>query len=99
MCVPPEQLIDTVLLFRIPHERLISLRFLAWHFLGIKIQSHTHDSVEDARAALGLYFLYKDFEKEGTLPMVLQKLYRVSFLKVLLWRIVLFYIYVTYSCE
>lgn len=57
---------------------MISLRFLAWHFLGVKIQSVTHDSIEDARAALQLYFYYLKLQEEGTVRENLEKLYRVG---------------------
>ncbi|KDQ12374.1 hypothetical protein BOTBODRAFT_134946 [Botryobasidium botryosum FD-172 SS1] len=75
--VPPEQVIDTVDLYYIKsRQRRISLRFLSWYILKENIQKDTHDSIEDARAALLLYQEYQRFEEEGKFDQVLEDMYK-----------------------
>lgn len=73
--VPKEQVFDTVELFHLPRQRYISLRFLAWYFLGLTIQSETHDSTEDANTALQLYKKYEELTAIGEFRNVLRQVY------------------------
>lgn len=75
--VPPEQVLDTVDLYFIKErQRRLSLRFLSWYVLKEPIQGVTHDSIEDARAALLLYQKYQEHESEGTFDELLEEIYR-----------------------
>ena len=58
LVVPKNQVVDTVTLFHMPKQRMISLKFLAWYLLGINIQEDSHDSIEDARWIITLIFMH-----------------------------------------
>ncbi|XP_022090828.1 PAB-dependent poly(A)-specific ribonuclease subunit PAN2-like [Acanthaster planci] len=75
LLVPHKQIIDTAALFNLPKQRILSLRFLAWFFLGMNIQSETHDSIEDARTALQLYRKYLELTEEEEWQKELKRLY------------------------
>lgn len=75
--VPPHQVIDTVVLFRVAKKRLLGLRFLTTTLLKGDIQSITHDSIEDADAAMRLYDLYKSICKDGSDPTLMKRFHRL----------------------
>ena len=74
--VPQEQILDTVLLYRLPGQRAVGLRFLMHCILSENVQEGTHDAVEDALAALKLYQKYLEFQDSGSTSSVLEDLYR-----------------------
>ncbi|CAJ0942875.1 unnamed protein product, partial [Mesorhabditis belari] len=78
--VPPNQILDTVHLFRdrAPQCRMLSLQFLAYHLLNEKIQQNIHDSVEDARIALQLYRKWEELNASGDLEKAIQQLYETG---------------------
>ena len=56
------------------------------HFSELKIQSTTHDSIEDARASLALYHEYLRMTREGVdIKELLSKMYQVG--KKLNWKV------------
>lgn len=76
LVVPPGQVVDTVELFRLPQQRNLSLRFLTARLIGEDIQTDSHNSIEDAQAALRLYEVYRSLVDEGTFESTLAALYQ-----------------------
>jgi PAB-dependent poly(A)-specific ribonuclease subunit 2 len=54
-------------------------------FLDIKIQSVTHDSIEDAKSALQLYQHYQKLEASGGVSTALKELYQAG--KRMQWKV------------
>jgi PAB-dependent poly(A)-specific ribonuclease subunit 2 len=73
--VPPERVVDTVELFKLPDQRRVSLRFLAWFVLGELIQEGSHDSIIDARTAMRLAERYSELSAAGGLDALLHRIY------------------------
>ena len=73
--VNPDQVIDTVDIYRMKGQRKISLRYLAWYVLGKDIQSESHDSIVDAHMALELYRKYLSLRERGQFQKYLKDLY------------------------
>jgi PAB-dependent poly(A)-specific ribonuclease subunit 2 len=70
------QVLDTVNLYTSEdHKRKLSLRFLSWFLLKKDIQTASHDSIEDARYALLLYKLWKDFKRDDRLSDVMDDIF------------------------
>jgi PAB-dependent poly(A)-specific ribonuclease subunit 2 len=72
--VPPSQVVDTMDLFYSGRGRRLSLRFLSAYLLGAAIQGGSHDSVEDAVAALRLYRAYRGLAEEGRVEGALREM-------------------------
>lgn len=82
--VSQNQIIDTVEIYRPNiHSRFLSLKFLCYYVLNIDIQDQTHDSIEDAQAALALYRYYLEYVEKESLEKFqkdkLNELYTIGF--------------------
>eukprot|EP01053_Blabericola_migrator_P001753 Blabericola_migrator_1__1752@NODE_1472_length_4491_cov_168_131555_g892_i1_p1_GENE_NODE_1472_length_4491_cov_168_131555_g892_i1NODE_1472_length_4491_cov_168_131555_g892_i1_p1_ORF_typecomplete_len1024_score174_49UCH_1/PF13423_6/3_7e22RNase_T/PF00929_24/4_8e11TnpV/PF14198_6/0_9TnpV/PF14198_6/32_NODE_1472_length_4491_cov_168_131555_g892_i14543072 len=82
--VSQSQIIDTVEIYRPSiSSRFLSLKFLCHHVLNIDIQGHTHDSIEDAQAALALYRYFISYVEKESLEKFqkerLNEIYTIGF--------------------
>jgi hypothetical protein len=77
---PADRVIDTVELFHLERQRKIALRFLASVLLGSDIQTHSHDSVEDALSALKLWKTCRALRDagDGVFARTLNKIYQIG---------------------
>lgn len=70
--VPKAQVIDTIELYLIKGSpRKLALSFLAYTVLNLNVQTGNHDSIEDSRAALGLYRKYQEYMDAGIFEQIL----------------------------
>lgn len=56
----------------------MSLRFLSVFVLGKNVQEGVHDSIEDALAALQLFYVYNVLKKAGRVEKTIQTMYKVG---------------------
>lgn len=75
LCVPGNQIIDTVEIYHKPAQRYISLRFLTNYVLKRDMQQDVHDSLEDALAAYELYLKSVELKEKGVFARLLDELY------------------------
>ncbi|CAI2347815.1 unnamed protein product [Caenorhabditis sp. 36 PRJEB53466] len=75
--VAEPQIMDTVFLFRMDSQRMLSLRILAQELLGDVIQQGTHDSVVDARYALRVYHKYLELKERQQLNSEIHRIYAI----------------------
>jgi PAB-dependent poly(A)-specific ribonuclease subunit 2 len=76
VAIPNIQVIDTLEIFGRPGMRKLSLRFLAFHVLGERVQEDEHDSIEDARTSLRLYRRYEEETRNGTFELLLDSVFQ-----------------------
>ena len=86
--VPPEQIIDTVDIYYYPYvfvvfvscrrHRRLSLKYLVKVVLNTDIQEGNHDSNEDARTALELYYKHLQLVQEGKWDEMLLHVYEMG---------------------
>ena len=76
VAIPNIQVIDTLEIFHRPGLRKLSLRFLAYHVLGERVQEDEHDSIEDARTSLRLYRRYEEETRNGTFETLLDNVFQ-----------------------
>lgn len=79
--IPKAQVIDTVdLFFNKRSQRKLSLRFLSWYLLGERVQvegsGKGHDSIEDARMAMKLWFKWRELESRGKMQKTIDEIYK-----------------------
>ncbi|ODV71111.1 poly(A)-specific ribonuclease [Cyberlindnera jadinii NRRL Y-1542] len=74
ICVPKEQVRDTAVFFH-KGQRILSLRFLAYILLNVKVQLGNHDSIEDAYTALLIYKKYLELQRSGQFEETLDRIF------------------------